>query len=484
MQNTEDKIKKRALFWFKNDLRLEDNVALQNALSKYDSVACIYVFEKDFLRTLKKRDLTMDFLYKAVSNLKNELRSLGSDLIIKLGDHTIDIPAVAKKFEVDAVLTNKSYLPTEVLKEDLIEKKLFFDDIKFFSFKDNVIFSPEDLLDNNGDYFTDFAKYREVWNSTIKNEDIKPVFITNKNKLSKFKSNDMPKLEQFGFVTSNLSEKMKVSPAGAWDQFVKFKDKTKKYISVKEIVHYSGVSYMSIYLRFGLISVRTMLSALALLMKELPKEERENVKYWIDQLIRREFNTQYYYYNANLLIEPEKIYYLKLNWENDMKKFNLWCEGNTGYPIIDAAMRALKETGYMHFRLRQLTATFLTKVLFIDYRYGEAYFSSMLLDYDKVSNNVGWQWAASVSNDSNEYIKMFNPSENSKRFDANAHFIKKYIPELTKVPSKYLHEPWLYQEELKKNGVILGETYPNKMVDYKERRNYVLQQYEEVNKLK
>lgn len=484
MQNTEEKKPKRALFWFRNDLRLEDNVALQNALSKYDSVACIYVFEKDFLKTLKKKDLTMDFLYKAVSNLKNELRALGSDLIIRLGDHVSEIPLIAKRYEVEAVLTNKSYFPKEVLKEDLIEKKLFYDDVKFFSYKDNVIFSPEDLLDNDGEYFSDFSKYRDAWNTTIKNEDIKPIFITNKNKLTKFKANDMPKLEQFGFTTSNLSEKMKVSPQGAWEQFLKFKDKTKKYISVRELVHYSGVSYMSIYMRFGLISVRTMLSSVSLLMKELNKEERENVKFWIEQLIRREYNIQYYYYNHNLLIEPEKIYYSKLNWENDMNKFNLWCEGKTGYPIIDAAMRALKNTGYMHFRLRQLTSTFLTKVLFIDYRYGEAFFATSLLDYDEISNNVGWQWAASVSNDQNEYIKMFNPSENSKRFDANAHFIRKHLPELTKIPSKYLHEPWKYEEEFKKNGVILGEDYPKPIVRYEERRNYVLKQYEEINKLK
>lgn len=484
MQNNEEKNIKKALFWFRNDLRLEDNVALKQALSKYDSVACIYIFEKDFLKNLKKKDLTMDFLYKAISNLKNELRALGSDLIIKLGDHTVEIPNIAKKFGVNAIVTNKLYSPKEVLKEDLIEKKLFYDDISFFSYKDNVIFSPEDLLDEDGNYFSDFSTYRDIWNSTIKNEDIKPVFITNKSKLAKFKSNDMPKLEQFGFITSNLSEKMKVSPSGAWEQFLKFKDKAKRYISVKELVHYSGVSYMSIYLRFGLISVRTMLSAISLLMKELNKEERENVKYWIDQLIRREFNIQYYYYNNNLLIEPEKIYYLSLNWENDMNKFNLWCEGKTGYPIIDAAMRSLKETGYMHFRLRQLTSSFLTKVLFIDYRYGEAFFATSLLDYDEISNNVGWQWAASVNNDKNEYIKMYNPSENSKRFDTNAHFIKKYIPELSKIPSKYLHEPWNYENELKKLGVSLGEDYPRRIVDYHERRDYVLKQYEEINKFK
>lgn len=483
MQKEEIKQKKKALFWFRYDLRLEDNVGLYNALSKYDSVACVYVFDKEFLKTLKKKDLTMDFLYRAICNLKEDLRSIGSDLIIRLGDQVNEIPVIAKKFGVNAVITNKSYLYAETLKEDMIEKKLYADGIVFESFKDNVIFSPEDLLDQDGENFEDFAKYREHWNATIKNEDIKPVFLNNKENLTKFRSNEMPKLEQFGFVTSNLSDKMKVSSAGAWEQFLKFKDKVKRYITVKEIVHYSGVSYMSIYLRFGLISVRTMLSAISLLMKDLNKDERENVKYWIDQLIRREYNIQYYYYNHNLLNEPYKIHYLKMNWENDMEKFAAWCDGKTGYPIVDAAMKSLKQTGYMHYRLRQICATFLTKVLFIDYRYGEAYFATALLDYDPVSNNVGWQWAASVDSENNEYIKMYDPSENSKRFDSGAQFIRKYLPELKNVQSKYLHEPWKYQKELQEVGVKLGETYPLPIVNYKKRREYVLQKYEEVNKL-
>ena len=482
MQKKEEQ-KQKALYWFRNDLRLDDNVALFNALSKYDSVACIYVLEKGFLNNLKQQDLTMDFLYKAILNLKNELRAIGSDLILRIGDHVDEIPEIAKKYDVQAVITNKSYLSEDVIKEDLIEKKLYFDNILFLSFKDNVIFSPEDLLNKNGDYFDNFDDYNNVWVNTIKNQNIKPIIINNKENLVKFKNNDLPKLDQFGFVKSNLSEKMKVSSLGAWEQFTKFRDKSKRYIKTKEIVHYSGVSYMSIYLRFGLISVRTMLSSLFILMKEASPVEKENIKNWIEQLIKREFYIQYYYYNPNLLFEPEKIHYLKLKWENDMDKYMSWCEGKTGYPIIDASMRSLKETGYLHFRLRQITASFLSKILFIDYRYGESYFSTVSLDYDKVLNNVGWQWAASVSKEQNEYIKMYNPSENSKRFDINAQFIKKHIPELSKVPSKYLHEPWLYVEELKEYGVILGRDYPLPIVNYKEQRDLVLKKYEEVNKL-
>lgn len=254
-------------------------------------------------------------------------------------------------------------------------------------------------------------------------------------------------------------------------------------MKTRDIVHYAGISYMSIYLRFGLISIRTILSYVSLAVKEASNEEKEHINAWIDQLIRREFYIQYYYYNYHLFKEPEKRHYMKMQWDNNMELFNKWCNGETGYPIVDAAMRSMHKTGYMHHRLRQITASFLVKTLFIDYKYGEAFFATALLDYDPILNNVGWQWAASVDNSSVEYVRMYDPSENSKLFDSNAQFIKKYLPELSNVPSKYLHAPWLYEKELSSLGVILGKDYPKPIVQYKERRDYVLKKYEEINKL-
>ncbi len=474
---------KKSIFWFRRDLRLQDNMGLYNALHESDYVACVFVFDKNILNELSKIDMRVDFIWECVNNLKNELRSHGSDLIIVHDFSEEVIPKLAKKYNVSAVYCNEDYEPKAIKRDRTVSDKLRKENIRFLYFKDQAVFAKEEIMNSNGQPYTVFTHYSNAWKKKFNLEMINSAESEKKlDKLSKFKSTDMISLEKLGFIKTKVRD-LKIGSSYHDASFLasRFMDKKiHNYKTNRDFPSVCGVSYLSVHNRFGTISVRELLrKAYGLMSNNTIKNE--NIESWINELIWRDFYFQILYNFPSVAYESFNKKYTDFEWENDMDWFLRWCLGETGYPLVDAAMKQLNQTGYMHNRLRMLVASFLTKHLLIDYRLGEQYFASKLLDFDLSANNGGWQWAASTGCDAQPYFRIFNPVLQSEKFDPDGKFIKKYLPIFTLIDSKYIHSPWLYEKELKLLGIELGVDYPKPVVDHKTARDKVLNLFKKIN---
>lgn len=473
--------KKNSLFWFRRDLRLQDNAGLYHALNGSDSVACLFIFDSTILSELGKYDTRVDFLWNCLNNLKEELRSLGSDLIVVHGDPKDLIPSLATKYKVSTVYCNEDYEPKARQRDKTVADILSKKDVAFFSLKDQVVFSKDEVLTPQNRPYTVFTPYANAWRKKFKLDDIAPYECEpNFNKLAKFKSLDLLSLEKIGFEKTFVSNlKIGFSHEQALKLLNSFVSKRiMHYKKARDFPSVAGVSYLSVHNRFGTLSIRELIRA-ALKARTDDAAIKENVDGWINELIWREFYFQILYNFPRVAYEPFNSEYKDFPWENNMEKFQKWCDGETGYPIVDAAMKQLNQTGYMHNRLRMVTASFLTKHLLVDYRLGEQYFAAKLLDYDLSANNGGWQWSASTGCDAQPYFRVFNPILQSEKFDPQGKFIKKMLPIFSTVDAKYLHNPSEHKEELAKEGVVIGEDYPEIIVNHKEARQHTLDLFKE-----
>ncbi len=472
-------MKKRSLFWMRRDLRLQDNAGLFHALKNSDSVACIFVFDKNILEGLSKKDTRIDFIWNCLSNLKDELRSVGSDLVVVYDRPEFIIPILADKYKVDAVYCNEDYEYSAIQRDGFVANKLKEKGIDFLSYKDQAIFAKDEILTSSGQPYTVFTPYANAWRKKFEKNDaryFKSDYLL--EKLAKFKTKDLMSLEELGFEETNLREvKIGFSNKEAKDLFENFLNKRiEKYKITRDFPSVSGVSYLSVHNRFGTISVRHLIRE-AEKIKENSIGAIEGVDCWINELIWRDFYFQLLYHFPHIQFEPFQKQYADFPWENNMENFQKWCDGETGYPLIDAAMTQLNKTGYMHNRLRMLVASFLTKHLLVDYRLGEQYFAEKLLDFDLSANNGGWQWAASIGCDAQPYFRIFNPIIQSEKFDPQGKFIKKMLPIFKEVGEKFLHKPWEYMEELQAVGIIIGKDYPQPIVSHNEAREKVLNKF-------
>ncbi len=476
-----EKLYKKVLFWFRRDLRLDDNVGLYHALKESEMVAPVFVFDKEILSNLPSEDRRVEFISNCIKVLKEKLQELNSDIIVKFAYAEKEIPELAKKFRVEAVYSNEDYEPSARKRDATIENDLRNSGIAFRQFKDTVIFSKDDIINSQRQPFVVFSHYKNAWRKKLTKDDYIPVRTEEYfDSLAKFKSHEFPDLERMGFGKTNLNE-MKLEPGayGARILFNRFKEKIVfHYKLLRDIPYAGGVSYLSIHNRFGTISVRTMIYEIMNILSSIDEKRKESCNTWIDELIWREFYMQLMYHFPHIAYEPFKQEYQDFPWENNFEWYSLWCDGKTGFPLIDAAMLQLNKTGYMHNRLRMLVGSFLTKHLLIDYKLGEEYFAAKLLDFDLAANNGGWQWCASTGCDSQPYFRIFNPVKQSETFDPEARFIKKFFPMFSNVPAKFLHEPWKYESELKEFGIVLGEDYPRPIIDLSERRKIALDVFE------
>jgi len=473
--------KKNSLFWFRRDLRLQDNAGLYHALNGSDSVACIFVLDTNILSELGKYDTRVDFLWHCLNNLKEELRSLGSDLIVVQGDPKDVVPNLAKKYKVSTVYCNEDYEPKARQRDKTVSDLLKTKNIAFFALKDQAIFAKDEVLTAQNRPYSVYTHYANAWKKKFSMAEIAEYECElSFDKLAQFATQDLPSLKKIGFEETFVS-KTKIGFSHA--QAVKLLDsfiskRIKQYKKARDFPSVGGVSYLSVHNRFGTLSIRELFRA-ALKVRTKDAEVKENIDTWISELIWRDFYFQILYNFPRVAYEPFNNEYKDFPWENDMEKFQKWCEGETGYPIVDAAMKQLNQTGYMHNRLRMVTASFLTKHLLVDYRLGEQYFAAKLLDYDLSANNGGWQWAASTGCDAQPYFRVFNPTLQSEKFDPQAKFIKKMLPFLEDVDPKYLHNPSEYVDELANVGIILGEDYPMPIVNHKEARQHTLDLFKE-----
>ena len=467
-----------ALFWFRRDLRLSDNAGLYHALKSARRVYCVFVFDTEILDALpNKADRRVEFIWESVAALATTLQQRGGALIVRHARADAEVPALAVALKVDAVFTNNDYEPSAIARDERVRAALTQQDIGFHSFKDTVIFEKHEVLTQAGGTYSVFTPYKNAW---LKKCD---AFYLQAYPLEKYAArfarpaNVAPliPLEALGFARTNLKALgIEGGEMGARKLLADFVNRIKDYHTTRDFPAVKGVSYLSIHNRFGTISIRE-LARIASMAAAL----NAGGATWLSELIWRDFYVQILYHHPHVAVSAFRPEYDAIAWPNDVALFQAWCEARTGFPIIDAAMRQLNETGFMHNRLRMIVASFLTKDLLIDWRWGEKYFAEHLNDFDLSANNGGWQWAASTGCDAQPYFRIFNPVTQSERFDPEGKFIRRYLPILKSLPNKFIHAPWM-MPPLEQQRYGIGRDYPAPVVDHAVQRIAALGLYGKV----
>ena len=486
----------KALVWLRRDLRLHDHAALHHALRSHQEVWIAFIFDTTILDPLLKKglgfDRRVDFLWQCAHELDQTLRSHGGGLLVRHGDPTELIPKLAEQLQVDCVLSNHDYEPSAIQRDQSVATILSKKNIQFEHFKDQVIFEKTEVLTNSQTVFSVFTPYKNAWLKRLTPADLEPHacelgtkgLIGHFAPIPKILDQALPALESMGFKPTGIESYLPPGPQGAELFLNDFLKRIDQYNIGRDFPAIKGVSYLSTYLRFGNVSIRG-------LVRETHRRMLAGslgASIWLSELIWRDF---YFMILANhpriASGESFKPDYNKIEWEkgaNAQKLFKAWCDGQTGYPLVDAAMHQLNQSGYMHNRLRMVVASFLCKDLGIDWRWGEQYFADHLNDFEFASNNGGWQWASSSGCDAQPYFRIFNPTTQSERFDSEGKFIRRYIPALEKLSNKSIHAPWTVgQIELQAAGITLGKDYPLPIIDHDEARKATLIRYNVVKKV-
>jgi deoxyribodipyrimidine photo-lyase len=468
----------RSLFWFRRDLRAFDNAALHAALTSSDKVHCVFVFDREILDLLDdKSDRRVEFIWESVAELKAELKLLGGDLHVLYGRARDMVVELAVSLDVDAVFTNHDYEPSANARDASVRESLREKGVDFETRKDHVIFEKDEVLTQGGKFFSVFTPYKNAWHKKMESYYVKPYPIAeHKKQFATSKAvGEIPTLESMGFQRTNLRDiNFPLGASGGEKLFREFCERMDRYDDTRNFPAVKGPSYLSTHLRFGTVSIRT----LAREAWTRWKEGSRGAEVWLSELIWRDFYAHILHHNPRVVSTSFKPDYDQIRWSKDQAQFAAWCDGRTGYPIVDAAMRQLNQTGYMHNRLRMVAASFLIKDLLIDWRWGEKYFAEKLNDFDLSANNGGWQWAASSGCDAQPYFRIFNPVSQSEKFDADGAFIRKYVPEVAKLSNKDIHAPWLVSPvEQRARDFTPGRDYPLPIVDHARAREATLVEY-------
>lgn len=402
---------KIAICWFRRDLRLEDNAALYHALKGPHPVLPLFIFDKNILEALEdKTDRRVDFIHRQVSAIHDQLQQWGSSLQVFYDTPAQTFKKLTETYEIACVYTNRDYEPYALQRDKQIHELLEDQGIAFRTYKDQVIFEQAEVVKDNGTPYTVFTPYSKKWKSLLQPFHLQsyPTLKYRKNFLLQ-QTGSILSLAAFGFESTK-----EPFPALQVDEtLIRSYDQTRDNPSV------AGTSHLGLHLRFGTISIRK-LAATAHALNET----------YLNELIWREFFMMILWHFPRVVHTSFREEYDKIKWRNNEKEFERWCQGLTGYPIVDAGMRQLNATGFMHNRVRMITASFLTKHLLIDWRLGEAYFATKLLDYDLAANNGNWQWAAGCGCDAAPYFRIFSPQRQTEKFDPQGKYIKKWVPEL------------------------------------------------------
>ncbi len=453
------------LFWFRKDLRLYDNKAFSNCVAEKEQILPIYIVEDNCLDSSTISQPRMKFLFACLERLEDQLNQYKSNLYLFMGNPQTIIKKICREVNVGALYFNRNYEPTEIKRDREIWNYCQANKIQCKSFKDLLLHERGEILKNDKKPYTVFSYYFKKW-IDLKKE---PVEIVKPFKTATFTALDYDSIPR----TSDVYE---LKPEEELELFLK--RKIKGYDMNRDYPFMEGTSRLSAYLRTGLLSIRQVYHAAEMLLEGVNDKSIKGIETFIKQLAWRDFYYQILYYFPYV----ENGAFIKkfngLKWENDKGLYERWCDGTTGVPIVDAGMRQLNREGWMHNRLRMITASFLTKDLLIDWRWGETYFKQKLIDYDLPLNNGGWQWCASTGTDSQPYFRIFNPYTQSSKFDPDGKFIKKYVPELKNVKVNYIHEPYkMSQKAQEESNCILNKDYPLPIVIHSLQRNKALELY-------
>lgn len=428
-----------SIFWFRRDLRLDDNVGLYHALQNKFPVLPIFIFDVEILEKLPKDDARVSFIHGQLQKLRSELQNqFQSSLAIYFGSPVEILKQLSTKFNIDTVYTNHDYEPYAQKRDAEVRTFLKSNQIDFKTYKDQIIFEENEIVKDDGNPYVVYTPYKKRWKEKFNPSTHLVNYDTYSNFTNLFKSVNLPnlKLSDIGFELS----KIHVSDYNVTPRLIQNYEDTRNFPAIE-----GGTSRLGPHLRFGTVSIRKMIAKAI---------SEENEIFW-NELIWREFFMQILWHFPNTVSQAFKPKYDRIVWRNNPSEFELWKNGQTGYALVDAGMRELNQTGYMHNRVRMLVASFLCKHLLIDWRWGEAYFAEKLLDFDLSSNVGNWQWAAGSGVDAAPYFRIFNPMTQVDKFDNQKEYISKWVPEL---------------QEL---------TYPPKMVDHKMARERCLKVYKE-----
>ncbi|HXV11588.1 MAG TPA: deoxyribodipyrimidine photo-lyase [Burkholderiales bacterium] len=464
-----------SLCWFRRDLRSEDHAALHAALTASERVFCAFVFDTEILDKLPgRRDRRVEFIRESVAELQRALQALGGGLEIAHGPARSEIPRLAAELGVEAVFANHDYDPAAIARDKDVAAALASAGIAWLTRKDQVVFEGDEILSGAGRPYTVFTPYKNAWLKKLEPFFLKRYPIGKyRTRLAPARSRRMPSLRDIGFERTNLSD-LDVPPgmSGAQRLFAGFRRRMDRYHERRDFPALKGPSCLSVHLRFGTVSVRE--AARAAWLARSP-----GAAAWLTELIWRDFYHMILFHFPHVVERSFRPELDGLDFPNDERLYKAWCEARTGYPLVDAAMRQINETGYMHNRLRMVTASFLVKDLLVDWRWGERYFAERLIDFDLAANNGGWQWAASTGCDAQPYFRIFNPVTQSEKFDPQGRFIRRYLPELARCDDRHIHAPWrMTPEEQQKAGVKIGHDYPAPIVDHAVQRKRALELYQ------
>lgn len=476
-----------ALVWLRRDLRVDDHAALYHALKAARRVHCTFVFDTEILDPLPRADRRVEFIRDSLVGVDAELRALGAShgidgcgLVVRHGRARDELPRLAAELHVQAVYANHDDDPAALERDAQVRGRLADAGIALHTSKDHVIFERAEVVTGSGSPYGVFTAYKNAWLKKLDAYYLQAYPVAkHAAALAPLPSpQPVPALAAIGFEPTNLHQlKLPSGPAGADELFADFLERIDRYHETRDFPAIKGPSYLSTHLRFGTLPIRR--AAREAWQRSLAGSRGSAV--WLSELIWRDFYHQVLHHHPRVVRHAFKPEYDAIKWERGKhadEHFVAWCEGRTGYPLVDAAMMQINQTGYMHNRLRMVSASFLTKDLGIDWKRGEAYFALHLNDYDLAANNGGWQWAASTGCDAQPYFRIFNPVTQSEKFDPEGRFIRRYLPQLAALPDKLIHAPWLARPvDLEAAGVRLGRDYPEPVVMHDLARQKTLERY-------
>ena len=482
----------RALLWFRRDLRTDDHAALYHALRAARQVWCVFVFDRDILDTLPVRDRRVEFIHDSLVELDARLSELGGShgidgigLIVRHARADDAIPALASQLGVQAVYANHDDDPAALARDARVRGRLADIGVALHTSKDHVVFERSELLTAAGSPYSVFTPYKSAWLKQL--DDFYVAAYPVRRHAGALAAvpialrQPLPTLADIGFEPTNLHRlRMPSGSTGAQELLDDFLgQRIGRYHQTRDFPAVKGPSYLSTHLRFGTVSIREL--AREAWQRTHAGPDSRGAMVWLSELIWRDFYHQILHHHPHVAERAFKPGYERIRWEHGKHAdalFAAWCDGRTGYPLVDAAMHQINQTGYMHNRLRMVTASFLVKDLGIDWRRGEAYFAEHLIDFDLAANNGGWQWAASTGCDAQPWFRIFNPVTQSEKFDAAGRFIRRYLPQLAALPDKLIHAPWLARPvDLAAAGVELGKDYAAPLVLHDAARERTLQRY-------
>jgi deoxyribodipyrimidine photo-lyase len=484
-----------ALIWFRRDLRAGDHAALYHALKAARRVWCAFVLDREILDPLLARGLAADrrveFILDSLHDLRAQLARLGgpgAGLIVRHAAADEAIPRLARELHVQAVYANHDDDPQALARDTRVRGALAHAGIALHTSKDHVIFERDEILTGSGLPYRVFTPYKAAWLRALDAYQLEAYRVAKHAgalaQVPEGVETGIPALSTLGFRPTNLHAlKLPTGTAGAQSLLADFLGRIDAYAHARDFPAVKGPSYLSAHLRFGTISVRQLAREAWMRMQSGSR----GAETWLSELVWRDFFHQVLHHHPHVVGHAYHPAYDHLRWEHGREAdahFAAWCEGATGYPLVDAAMKQLAQTGYMHNRLRMLTASFLVKDLGIDWRRGERWFADLLLDYDLAANNGGWQWAAGTGCDAAPWFRIFNPVTQSRRYDPHGRFIRRYLPQLAGLPDAVIHAPWeAAGRDLAAAKLELGKDYPLPIVDHEEARQRALARYAAVKKV-